>query len=115
MDDADATGRLQGTRVVDLSESVARPFSMKLVGNVVQMQSGSTAATATLGVLYAAVERGIGQHVDVATFETQNGSLDRRRYYLLSYQYSGATTKRVSTVGGTLVIAGGRFAAGDDR
>ena len=62
---------------------------VKLVGNVVQMQSGATAAVATLGALFHALERGEGQHVDVATFETQNGSLDRRRYYLLSYEYSG--------------------------
>ena len=68
-------------------------------GNAVLMQSGSTAATATLGALYLALERGTGQHVDVATFETQNGSLDRRRYYLLSYAYSGAMTQRVSAVG----------------
>jgi crotonobetainyl-CoA:carnitine CoA-transferase CaiB-like acyl-CoA transferase len=89
---------------------------VKLAGHAVLMQSGATAATATLGALYLALERGTGQHVDVATFETQNGSLDRRRYYLLSYAYSGTTTQRVSAVGrADSLIAGGRFAAADRR
>jgi crotonobetainyl-CoA:carnitine CoA-transferase CaiB-like acyl-CoA transferase len=89
---------------------------VKLAGHAVLMQSGATAATATLGALYLALERGTGQHVDVATFETQNGSLDRRRYYLLSYEYSGATTQRVSAVGRAVdLIAGGRFEAADGR
>jgi crotonobetainyl-CoA:carnitine CoA-transferase CaiB-like acyl-CoA transferase len=86
---------------------------VKLVGNVVQMQSGATALVATLGAFYHALERGEGQHVDVATFETQNGSLDRRRYYLLSYEYSGYVTQRSAAVGVPSVAAGGRFEAGD--
>jgi crotonobetainyl-CoA:carnitine CoA-transferase CaiB-like acyl-CoA transferase len=88
---------------------------VKLVGNVIQMQSGSTAAAATLGALYGALETGRGQHVDVATYETQNGTLDRRRYYLLSYQYSGFVTQRATVVGAGRVAAGGRFEAADGR
>jgi crotonobetainyl-CoA:carnitine CoA-transferase CaiB-like acyl-CoA transferase len=86
---------------------------VKLVGNVVQLQSGSTAATATLAALYHALESGNGQHVDVATFETQNGSLDRRRYYLLSYEYSGTVGERAAVVGFGRPAAGGRFRAAD--
>jgi formyl-CoA transferase/CoA:oxalate CoA-transferase len=86
---------------------------VKLVGNVIQMQSGSTAANATLGALYWALENGEGQHVDVATFETQNGSLDRRRYYLLSYEYSGTVGERAAVVGAGRPAAGGRFLARD--
>jgi crotonobetainyl-CoA:carnitine CoA-transferase CaiB-like acyl-CoA transferase len=88
---------------------------VKLAGNIVQMQSGSSAAAATLGALYGALETGRGQHVDVATYETQNGSLDRRRYYLLSYQYSGFVTQRAAVVGAGRVAAGGRFEAADGR
>jgi crotonobetainyl-CoA:carnitine CoA-transferase CaiB-like acyl-CoA transferase len=88
---------------------------VKLVGNIIQMQSGSTAATATLGALYHALEHNVGQHVDVATYETQNGSLDRRRYYLLSYQYAGHTTQRANVVGAGRIAAGGRFEARDGR
>ena len=86
---------------------------VKLVGNVIMMQSGSTAATATLGALYWALETGEGQHVDVATFETQNGNLDRRRYYLLSYEYSGTVGERAAVVGAGRPAAGGRFMAQD--
>lgn len=88
---------------------------VKLVGNVIQMQSGSTAATAVLGAYYHALESGRGQHVDVATYETQNGSLDRRRYYLLSYHYSGYVTERAVKVGAGRVAAGGRFEARDGQ
>jgi crotonobetainyl-CoA:carnitine CoA-transferase CaiB-like acyl-CoA transferase len=88
---------------------------VKLVGNVVLMQSGATACVATLAALLHAQERGEGQHVDVATFETQNGSLDRRRYYLLSYQYSGTVAERTAVVGAGRPAAGGRFDCADGK
>jgi crotonobetainyl-CoA:carnitine CoA-transferase CaiB-like acyl-CoA transferase len=86
---------------------------VKLIGNAVLMQSGATACVATLGALYFAQERGLGQHVDVATFETQNGSLDRRRYYLLSYEYSGTIAQRSAVVGAGRPATGGRFECAD--
>ena len=86
---------------------------MRLVGNVVQMQSGATACVATLAALMYAQAGGVGQHVDVATFETQNGSLDRRRYYLLSYEYSGTVAQRSTAVGAGRPAAGGRFEGAD--
>jgi crotonobetainyl-CoA:carnitine CoA-transferase CaiB-like acyl-CoA transferase len=95
------------------ASGVADREPVKLAGNAVLMQSGSTAATATLAALYHAWQYGTGQHVDVATFETQNGSCDRRRYYLLSYAYSGVTSARVASVGVNQPVAGGRFACAD--
>jgi crotonobetainyl-CoA:carnitine CoA-transferase CaiB-like acyl-CoA transferase len=86
---------------------------VKLVGNAVLMQSGATACTATLAAHLHAELTGRGQHVDVATFETQCGSLDRRRYYLLSHAYSGATVERAVTVGAGRPTAGGRFECAD--
>lgn len=86
---------------------------VKLIGNAVLMQSGATACVATLGALFHAQEQGVGQHVDVATFETQNGSLDRRRYYLLSYEYSGTVAQRAPVVGAGRPAAGGRFECAD--
>jgi crotonobetainyl-CoA:carnitine CoA-transferase CaiB-like acyl-CoA transferase len=88
---------------------------VKLIGNAVLMQSGATACVATLGALFHAQERGDGQHVDVATFETQNGSLDRRRYYLLSYEYSGTVAQRAAVVGAGRPAAGGRFECADAK
>lgn len=94
---------------------VADREPVKLAGNAVLMQSGATACTATLGALFHALERGEGQHVDVATFETQNGSLDRRRYYLLSYEYSGTVAERAVVVGAGRPAAGGRFECADGK
>lgn len=86
---------------------------VKLAGHAVLMQSGATAAVATLAARFHAEQYGTGQHVDVATFETQNGSQDRRRYYLLSYAYSGMVTERAVGVGAAGQIAGGRFDCAD--
>ncbi len=88
---------------------------VKLAGNAVLMQSGATACVATLGALFHAEEHGEGQHVDVATFETQNGTLDRRRYYLLSYEYSGTIGERAAVVGAGRPAAGGRFECADGQ
>jgi crotonobetainyl-CoA:carnitine CoA-transferase CaiB-like acyl-CoA transferase len=97
------------------ASGVADREPVKLIGNVVLMQSGATACTATLGALFHAQERDEGQHVDVATFETQNGSLDRRRYYLLSYAYSGTVAERAILVGAGRPAAGGRVECADGR
>jgi crotonobetainyl-CoA:carnitine CoA-transferase CaiB-like acyl-CoA transferase len=97
------------------ASGVADREPVKLAGNVVLMQSGATACTATLGALFHAQEVGVGQHVDVASYETQNGSLDRRRYYLLSYAYSGTVAERSVAVGSGRPAAGGRFDCADGK
>lgn len=88
---------------------------VKLAGHAVLMQSGATACVPTLAALFHAQMHGVGQHVDVATFETQNGSLDRRRYYLLSYAYSGMLAERAIVVGAGRPAAGGRYECADGR
>lgn len=67
---------------------------LKLGGNVVQYQAGTIAAVATLGALFAARYRGVGQHVDVSIMETQAGTVDRRLQHLLAYAYGGVLTNR---------------------
>lgn len=67
---------------------------LKLGGNVIQYQSGTIAAVATLGAFYAAEFQEIGQHVDVSIMETQIGTADRRIMYILSYIMAGVTTTR---------------------
>ena len=67
---------------------------LKLGGNVIQYQSGTVAAVATLGAFYAAEFQGIGQHVDVSIMETQAGTADRRIMYILSYIMAGVITTR---------------------
>jgi len=67
---------------------------LKLGGNVVQYQAGTTAAVATMGALYAAESDGIGQYVDVSIMETQAGSADRRAIYIMGYSCAGVITTR---------------------
>lgn len=54
-------------------------------------QSGSVAATATMIGMFGVRRHNNGQHIDVALFETQAGSMDRRLTGLVAYQYNGAT------------------------
>jgi len=95
------------------ASGIAGREPVKLAGHVVLMQSGATACSATLGALFHARICGEGQQVDVATFETQNGSLDRRRYYLLSYEYSSTMAERSVAVGAGRPSVGGRFECAD--
>jgi len=76
------------------STGIAGREPLKLGGNVIQYQSGTVAAVATLGAFYAAEFQEIGQHVDVSIMETQAGSADRRIMYILSYIMAGVITTR---------------------
>ncbi len=53
-------------------------------------QGGSMAATATMIGVFGARRHGTGQHIDIALFETQAGSIDRRLTSLVTYQYNGS-------------------------
>lgn len=86
---------------------------VKLVGNMVEVQAGNTACAIALGALFHAENTGEGQHVDVAVFETQNGSTDRRREHHMAHQYSGTVVERSTAVFGALEAPGGRFRAAD--
>ena len=74
---------------------------VKLGGNVGLYQTGSMAAVATMGALFAARYQDIGQHVDVSIMESQLGTQDRRTSSLVGYQYTGENNPRVplSTAG----------------
>lgn len=63
-------------------------------------QGGGAAAAGTMGALYGATFKGVGQHVDVSVMETLLGSVDRRIGALLSYEYSGEVGGRESMGGG---------------
>jgi crotonobetainyl-CoA:carnitine CoA-transferase CaiB-like acyl-CoA transferase len=52
-------------------------------------QGGAMAATATLTGVFGVRRSGEGQHIDLALFETQAGSMDRRLTSLVAYQYTG--------------------------
>ncbi len=100
---------------MSVSGSPARE-PVKLAGDGANlMYSGATGCVATLAALYHSKADGSGQHVDVATYETLNGSLDRRRYNLLSNQYSGMIGLRGLTIGAGQPTAGGRLKSSDGR
>ena len=63
---------------------IAEREPLKLAGHVVQYQCGAVAALAALARAGRWPSAGGGGcHVDVANFETQAGSIDRRMVYLL--------------------------------
>ncbi len=73
---------------------VAEREPLKLAGHLVSYQCGTVAAVATLAALAVAEQSGFGLHVDVANFETQAGSIDRRMVFLQQYLYNGRIVGR---------------------
>jgi crotonobetainyl-CoA:carnitine CoA-transferase CaiB-like acyl-CoA transferase len=69
----------------------------RMAGNVIQMQCGNMAALAALAALEVAGRSGRGVRVDVANFETQAGSIDRRLPYLVWHRFTG---ERIGRQGG---------------
>lgn len=67
---------------------------LKLAGSVVSFQHGNVAAVAALAARLVAERSGIGPTVDVAAFETQAGSIDRRGGYLMWQQFTGLDAGR---------------------
>ncbi len=66
----------------------------KMAGNVIQMQCGNMAAVAGFAALTVAERSGRGIRVDVANFETQAGSIDRRMPYLVWHRFTGRPIPR---------------------
>ena len=67
---------------------------LKLAGSVVSVQHGNVAAVAALAAHLVAARSGVGPTVDVAAFETQAGSIDRRGGYLMWQQFTGLDAGR---------------------
>lgn len=67
---------------------------IKLAGRIVEYQCGAVAAVAGLGALLTTEHTGRGFHVDVANFETQAGSIDRRMALLMLWAFTGRMGRR---------------------
>lgn len=66
--------------------------------DVGQFQAGITAAAATIGALWGALEQGEGTHIDISIVEAMMGNVDSR---ISMFLYDGTTTPRaVDTPGG---------------
>jgi crotonobetainyl-CoA:carnitine CoA-transferase CaiB-like acyl-CoA transferase len=74
---------------------IAEREPLKLGGHEVSYQCGAVAALATLGALAVVDADGSGCHVDVANFETQAGSIDRRATFVLQHAYNGRVMGRL--------------------
>lgn len=73
---------------------VAEREPLKLAGDLVAYQCGTMAAVATMAGLLVAEQGGSGVHVDIATFETQAGTIDRRAVFLQQHIYNGRIMER---------------------
>lgn len=79
---------------------------LKLAGNVVSVQCGNVAAVAALAALTVAQRSGRGVAVDVANFETQAGSIDRRSGLLMWRTFTGRNATRQGGHRAGLIPAG---------
>ncbi|MGE3356878.1 MAG: CaiB/BaiF CoA transferase family protein [Acidimicrobiia bacterium] len=91
---------------------VAEREPVKLAGHLVAHQHGAIAAAASIGALLLAEQSGRGAHVDVANFETQAGSIDRRMVFLQQYFYNGRVMGR-EPAGATGLLPIGIYPAAD--
>ena len=73
---------------------VAEREPLKLAGNLVAYQCGTMAAVSSMAALLVAEQSWRGVHVDLANFETQAGSIDRRLVFLQQYIYNGRIAER---------------------
>ncbi len=73
---------------------VAEREPLKIGGDLVAYQCGTMAAVATMAGLLVAEQSGRGVHVDIANFETQAGSIDRRMVFLQQHLYNGRVMAR---------------------
>ena len=85
---------------------VAEREPLKLAGDLISEQCGTMAAVATMGALLVAEQRGEGVHVDIANFETQAGSIDRRLVFLQQHIYNGRVMGRDPSDGRGLLPVG---------
>jgi crotonobetainyl-CoA:carnitine CoA-transferase CaiB-like acyl-CoA transferase len=73
---------------------VAEREPLKLAGHLVSCHCGAMAAVATMAAVLVAEQTGRGVHVDIANFETQAGSIDRRMVFLQQHIYNGRVVGR---------------------
>ena len=91
---------------------VAEREPLKLAGHLISCQCGTVAAVASMAALLVAEQSGRGAHVDVANFETQAGSIDRRLVFLQQHIYNGRVMGR-DPAGARGLLPGGIYPASD--
>ena len=71
---------------------------VRVANHITKTQAGNMAAAATLMTLRGVRSTGVGQHLDVSTFETAVGSVDRRLQHLICYAYNGRVATRADNI-----------------
>ncbi len=84
------------------SHGTADREPLKLGGTAALLQCGAMATVAALGALHIWETAGTGQSIDLALFEAQIASLDRRSSTILAYRFSGRVQERAAGGGGGL-------------
>ncbi len=84
---------------------------LKLGGTAALLQSGAMGALAAMGAVHAQEVHGISQRVELALFDTQINSIDRRSAAILGFRFSGRVQQRAPGSGAG--IAGGIYPTAD--
>ena len=79
------------------STGIASREPLKTGGTSTLLQCGAYGAIAAMGAIHAWELHKIGQHIDVALFEVQAHSVDRRSSAILAYRFSGRVLERPAT------------------
>ena len=93
------------------SHGLAEREPLKLGGTAALMQCGAVGAIAALGAVHAWELHRVGQVVDLALFDVQVNSIDRRAAAILAFRFCGRLTERLPSAGGGL--AGGIYPVAD--
>ena len=88
------------------SNGSAGRYPVKLGGHAAHYYAGTAAALGMMLACYRVDSGDRGDWIDLAVYETQAGSMDRRRYFLTVAAYTGYPARRPSP--GTHVISGVR-------
>lgn len=93
------------------SHGLAGREPLKLGGTAALLQCGAMGAVAALGAIHAWELHHIGQHIDLALFDIQVNSVDRRSSAILAYRFSGRVLERPEAP--TTGLAGGIYPCAD--
>jgi len=94
------------------SMGVAEREPIKMAGTAALFQAGAAAAVAAIGALLARLEGTAGEHLDVAIYDAQFASVDRRHVTVLGYEYTGRI-KRRSPLQSSTGFPSGAYPCGD--
>ncbi|MGH2586339.1 MAG: CaiB/BaiF CoA transferase family protein [Dehalococcoidia bacterium] len=93
------------------SHGLTEQEPLKLGGTAALLQCGAMAAIAALGAIHAWEAHRVGQVVDLALFDVQINSVDRRSSAILGFRWTGRVLQRPLGPGGGLV--GGVYPVAD--